>query len=373
MIDRLLKLEQILVKSPVMGQIHPLIPLCLTNNVERVTDPEVLSHELDTPVPHAVRPVIVTHLDNRFANRFQVFNLSECPPAEIINRNLPHKIDTARAWLLTNHHLADRIVDDVCQRGYETVIFLLVDGLSYADTLHWPERVTPCFIDGPSITFSRTSAHQIDPRVGFPAIINSPSIARRLVEVGIGRQRGYSYWTRAQNDVTEKLFGGMPLKKVRNFEVAFDEISHTDNLKGLYIQIVREGLDGLAHSRRELSSYEINAATQAIYQDLRKLVTLLTEKQVFGAVYLVADHGILWRNEHPWQLVDHTCDSRPRYTTDSINEPEFSTTFFTDLQTFTLWNYPFLGRRIRANDSGVHGGLSYWESIVPFIRVEVNR
>ena len=39
---------------------------------------------------------------------------------------------------------------------------------------------------------------------------------------------------------------------------------------------------------------------------------------------------------------------------------------------YYLYHYPYLGSRIRANDSGVHGGLSYWESIVPFVRAEVN-
>lgn len=371
MADKLIELERALTIAPVMGQFHPLIPLCLSQNVERVDNPHLLVEEMDSPTPHSVRPVIIPKLESKFANRFLTFNIPECPSADLINRSLPYRVETARQWLLTNHRVADRIVDDVQHYGYETVIFLLVDGLSYADVAHWPERPEPCFIDGPSITFSRSSENRIDPQVGFPAIVGTPQLARRLIDVGIRHQRGYSYWARAQNDVTEILFKGMPLEKVNGFNEACEKIKQLGHLKGLYIQIVREGLDGLAHSRREISQLEIKAATESIYQDLHLLVNLLSEKQVYGAVYLIADHGILWKNQHVWKIIDQQNASRPRYTTEVIHQAGLTSRFSTDYQTFSLWHYPYLGRSIKANDSGVHGGLSYWESIVPFIHKEV--
>jgi hypothetical protein len=38
---------------------------------------------------------------------------------------------------------------------------------------------------------------------------------------------------------------------------------------------------------------------------------------------------------------------------------------------FTLLNYPYLRRRLRANEWGVHGGLSFEESIVPLLRLTI--
>ncbi len=371
MTSQLIDLEYALTVAPVMGQFHPLVPLCLSQSVERVSDPYTLLEELDSPTPHSVRSVIIPHLDTKYVDRFLTLNLLESPPAQLININLPNRIETARQWLLTNHRVADRIIADVQQHGYDTVILLLVDGLSYADVAHWPERPEPCFIDGPSITYSRTSTDQVDPQVGFPAIINSPPLARRLVEVGIRHQRGYSYWSRAQNDITETLFAGIPLEKVNGFDEAYEKISQLSQIKGLYIQIVREGLDGLAHSRREISDVEVKAATEAIHQDLRLLVSFLSKRETHGAVYLIADHGILWKNQHAWQEINYLNANRPRYTTQISPHSNLTSTFSTDRQTFSLLHYPYLGRSIRANDSGVHGGLSYWESIVPFIHLEV--
>ncbi len=365
-------LEKALRLAPVMGQFHPLVPLCLPDGVETISEPEALIEELDSLVPHRERPVLITHLEARLAYRFTVMSYPACPPAKAINQNLPRRIGEARTRLLTSHTVARQIINDVRERMYQTVILLLVDGLSYADVVNWPEQPEPCFIDGPSITFSRIPEGEIDSRVGFPAIIGSPSLARRLVDVGMSRSRGFSYWEREQNDVSEKLFEGVPLEKISGLADAFSQLEKL-NLRGLYIQMVREGLDGLAHSRREVSQQEIKATVEAIHQDLHHLVELLTAKKVKGVIYLIADHGLLWKNQHSWQVIECGRVTSPRYTTSNPNLPEFTTEFSTAQQRFYLWHYPYLGRQIKANDSGVHGGLSYWESIVPFVRVEVNR
>lgn len=371
MTTTLVDLEKALRIAPVMGQFHPLVSLCLAENIELMSNPEKLIEELDLPVPHIERPVLITQLEPRFAHRFKVLSYPTCPPVEIINQNLPHRIGTARKWLISCHNVADKIVADINEKKYETVILMLVDGLSYDDVLNWPEQPEPCFIDGPSITFSRTPDGKINPRVGFPSIIGTPSLARRLMDIGLSRSRGYSYWQRSQNDVSEKLFESVPLEKIDELVESFDKIKSLD-LRGFYIQMVREGLDGLAHSRREVSPDEIKATVKAIREDFRYLIGLLTEKQVHGAVYLIADHGILWKNQHQWQIIESKDTRRPRYSTGDPGESELTTKFSTELQEFYLWHYPYLGRAIRANDSGVHGGLSYWESIVPFVRVEVN-
>ena len=124
--------------------------------------------------------------------------------------------------------------------------------------------------------------------------------------------------------------------------------------------MVREGLDGLAHSRREVGQQEIKATVNAIHQDFRYLVELLTEKSVHGAIYLIADHGLLWKNQHQWQIIENSGSQHPRYATNLPRASEFTVEFLTEQQKFYLWQYPYLGKQIKANDSGVHGGLSYW-------------
>lgn len=358
--------------APVMGQFHPLVSLCLSAEVETISELEAFIEELDALEPHTERPVLIPALDSKLVHRFLVMSYPACPPVEEINAYLPRRIDEARRRLLTGRNIADQIVTDVRVKRYQTVALLLVDGLGYADVIDWPEQPSPCFIDGPSITFSRTPDGQIDPQVGFPAIVGTPPLSRRLIDVGLSQSRGFSYWERTQNDVSEKLFQGMPLQKVSGLAESLAQLEAI-NLKGVYIQLVREGLDGLAHSRREVSQQEIKATIEAIHQDLRELVELLAKKDLDGAVYLVADHGVLWKNQHQWQPVESGHKNRPRYTTVRPDLSEFVTRFPTEEQEFYLWHYPYLGKQIKANDSGVHGGLSYWESIVPFVRMEIGR
>ncbi|MCB9105082.1 MAG: hypothetical protein H6633_12700 [Anaerolineales bacterium] len=106
-------------------------------------------------------------------------------------------------------------------------------------------------------------------------------------------------------------------------------------------------MDGLAHNRREVSKHEIQATTKSIHQDFRDLVNLLAEKEVRGAVYLVSDHGILWKNQHDFQVLECNDKKHPRYATSDLLQPEYTTKFATQLQEFYLWQYPFLGRSIK--------------------------
>lgn len=373
MSDCLRELANALTIAPVMGRYHPLVPLCLQKNVQIISDPLSVLEALDGLEPHAEQPILINQFVAQYQHRFLVQDCLTIPPAEMMNQALPRRIPEARQWLLTHHQVANRIVRDVQERHYQTVILLLVDGLSYADVQHWPATVEPCFIDGPSITFSRTPTGQIDPQVGFPAIVGQPPLARQLMGVGLSRSRGYSYWERGQNEVSAHLFAGLPLEKVTGLQQAIEQMFDM-NLKGMYIQLLREGLDGLAHSRREVSQPEIEAVVTSIQTDLQQLVTILRQQNHRGAVYLVADHGLLWKQQHDWAPLSETAEvglrQHPRYLTSPQSLPHTSQ-FVTQLQTFQLCHYGYFDRQIRANDSGVHGGLSYQESIVPFVRLEV--
>jgi hypothetical protein len=372
MTDSIEQLRDVLERAPVIGNFHPLMPLCLSADVEVVVNAETLTEQLDDLVSHPVRPVIITTFDLDYADRFLVWDIPHCPSPEAVDQALPDRLDYARSHLVTLQGVAGRIVSDVRQKDYQTVALLLVDGLSYDDTLEWPEHPEPCFVDGPSITFARTPEKGILPDVGFPAIIGCPPLARRLAETGIPHSRGYSYWDREKNDVSALLFQGVPLTRVSGMAEALDLLAPV-KLSGIYLQLVREGLDGLAHRRREVTPDEVQATVKAIYNDYRRLVDLLADSGLRGAVYLTADHGILWKKQHELRQLEDCRSQHPRYALECPSEePGIVSKFETSSQAFYLFHHPHLGARIRSNDSGVHGGLSYWESIVPFVRVEVN-
>jgi hypothetical protein len=139
-----------------------------------------------------------------------------------------------------------------------------------------------------------------------------------------------------------------------------------------YIQIMREGLDGLAHSKREVSPAEIESTVVTIRQDVERLIEVLSRQNQRVCLYLIADHGILWKTEHNWQFLE-MMGSKPRYSTHRPDKDSDDRVvrFERSGQVYYSFIYPYLGSRIKADDSGVHGGLSYQESIVPFAKFEV--
>ena len=361
----------LLAKGPVMGPLHPLQALCLPSDTDVVNDAKALLEELDDLSLHIVRPIWLTDVQPSLANRFLQADASRPPAPEEINPALPGRLEHARLHILTHRTVADRIVADSTRRGYRTVVLLLVDGLSYHDVVEWPENAEPCLVDGPSITYyQKRESGEILPEVGFPGIVGTPRLARRLIDAGLPHSYGFSYWSREMNDVSRYLFEGIPLTRVVSFSEVVD-ILRSVNLEQTYVQIVREGLDGLAHGRREVTAAEVNKAVQAIRADALALIDALHPRYHPIALYLTADHGILWKAQHSFDMLQTGHRAHPRYGTVAPDDKENSTCFAFDKQMFYVYHYPYLGASIRRNDSGIHGGLSAQESLVPFIQWEL--
>jgi len=367
MIDDLLRELNI---APVMGRFHPLVILCLPPGTDVRPRARDVAVGMDDRKAETVRPVLITEPDQAYADRFISQNLTELPDVDRINAGLALRLDAARS-LLTNKRVAERIAEDTRHRGYRAVFLLLIDGLSYEDTRHWPEAPEPVFIDGPSITFFRAADGRILPDVGFPAIVSTPPLAQRLLRLGLSRARGYSYWQRRSNDVAAVMFDGMPLERVGGMGEALGRLAN-ESLDGLYVQMVRIGTDGLAHGRREVNPREVASTVEAVREDMLQLAEMLRQSGVPGAVYLTSDHGVLWKQQHPLQETAEFRSTHPRYLSKFLDNGAPVTRLTAGNIDFSLYHYPFLGTSIRSNNSGVHGGLSYWESIVPFVRVEVN-
>lgn len=367
------QLEHWLRRSPVIAEIHPLAPLALSEPVRVLNSASSSIIELDDCEFITNDAILILNADARLIDRFPVLHIVEHPPVAAVNQHMHCHLDYIREHLLTSHKVADKIINDVGTRRYDVIILMLIDGLSYGDTLDWKTKVTPCFIDGPTVTYRTHDDGQVLQDVGFASIINRPSIFTRLSKHGYPNAAGFTYWKTETNTISDHLFERIPTIQVANFEAILREIDSLNISCPTYIQVLREGLDGMAHSKRELSRSEIEGALVAIQYDIERLLNAISTKHLTACVYVTADHGVLWKNEHNWQLRDLP-GSKPRYTETKLSGDEAfcSVQFERSGRKYNVFKYPYLGSRIRSDDSGVHGGLSYQESFVPFIKFEVN-
>lgn len=366
-------LDQLLHHTPVLANVHPLIPVCLSPDIRVIRKPNELLAQVDDVENLSDQPALVLQDDPVLRERFPLVHSLEHPPIATINEHMKHHIDYIREHFLTTDRVGDHIATDVAQNQYELVTVLLLDGLSYGDVLNWGGEVQPCFVDGPSVTF-RKSEDETDVihDIGFASIIGNPSIAEKLYQLGYRNACGYTYWEARDNLLARYMFRGISDNQVVNFEGILELVEEAPLGPRTYLQIVREGLDGLAHSKRELRTTEIQGALRAIRDDIERLIEILRTKALRSVIYITADHGILWKNEHNWELLPLN-GSRPRYT---YERPENSLLDYVVRmerggRPVYLLTYPYLGTPIRKNDSGVHGGFSYQESFVPFIKIEV--
>ena len=367
------ELEQWLARMPVVCEMTPLVPVALRADVRIYPEEEDFLVLLDDRHKQPLgKACIISGSTPKLDNRLPYLHFAGHPPVEAVNRNLPHRIDYVRNHFLLNHQVAHLIETKVNEYQPEIVALFLIDGLSYIDVHDWHAgEIQPCFIDGPSVTYRYLLRDPalINPTVGFASLIGSPSVWSRLQSLEYQFAQGYTYWSPGSNRISDHLFTGIPHQRTRNYNEIVRHLRSSSIQTGTYLQIVREGLDGLAHSKRELQRVEIQSAIAAIKDDLFQLGDLLAEQARSFMIFAVADHGILWKTEVDWKRLPSLTNGHPRYTT-SAPPPELADRFLhivRDSDSYYLCHYPYLIGSIPADDSGVHGGLSYEESCVPFI------
>jgi len=224
--------------------------------------------------------------------------------------------------------------------------------------------VQSCFVPGPTIT-----------TVGFQNIINNPPIARRLFNKGFKKRLGFSYWDRS-NSLTDKLFRGfdpsLQMFKVDEFKdvlITLNKISKEQT----FVQIVINGLDNLCHRHR--GRPPVAAIARFLYDDI--LLAIAEKLKGLGAtalIYAVSDHGILWKPEVSDEdefvvIKDERTHSR-RYAKGTLIHAH-SRNFTSHGSNYTSLAYPYLFSPLNSLEWGIHGGISYQESVVPFVKLEV--
>ncbi len=341
------ELKELLTKAPVVADIHPL-SLCFLDDV-KITTVDRLICELDIPKPSIATKTLIIGEGNE---RFLKVKVIHDPLTPELNKILLDKFDEVSKYMLKQSEIAEKIESEA---NTDVVMLYIVDGLSYWDVRKNPPnfgRVTPCLVDVPTLT-----------KLAFPNIISDPPLAERLFDKGYIHRIGFSHWSREDNELTDKIFRTIQVCKVSDFSEIVRILR--DRLKpNTFVQIVREGFDEFAHKQRRLPPVE--AILRDIYDELGQLIKVCEKLRLSYRIYLTADHGILWRNEFEPEVIDNCSKCHPRYSSHPVDRSKL---FIVEGKEYYCLEYPKVRRPLRSDEWGVHGGISFQESIVPLIEV----
>ncbi len=357
----LTELQDLLRQMPVMAQVHPLSLAFLPEEVRIFEKAWQMAAELDMPTPQPLKPMLSTQIEPALRHRFPSIRCVHDPLTTDLNRVLLKRYDFIKAHLLCQSQVADEIVR---RADTEAVVLVLVDGLSYADMKrhaeNWLPHVTPVLVDGVSVT-----------EQGMVRIIGKPPLAQRLFDTGFHRALGFTYWQRAEEPLTDRLFTGFGdgVHKVKSFDEVL-AILEGEELRGTFVQIVRIGLDSTAHRQREMPN--VAAMVADILTDFERLKGVFERKGVSVWLHLISDHGILWAHEHNLQVYEFSGADHPRHY-EHAKQGEHILNVEFEGKEFALLEYPYLRRELRSNEWGVHGGLSFEESVVPWLSCRIQR
>ena len=298
-------------------------------------------------------------LDSSVDWPFPSHHLAGRPDPWSLSLKLFENFELARRVLIKQSDVASLIESHALRVRADTVVLVIVDGLSYFD-LSEELDAQPCLVDGVT-----TTEH------GYRAIVGDPSLSRRLFARGYVNQIAFTYYSIEGNELAGDIhdtFAPSHVERVKSFQ---EILASAERLRvgKAYVQVTLSGLDQLCHAHHDrppVSYYR----DQVLYRFGSLIDTLsLSRRRVLGV--LCADHGILWRDELESRLKIiedlHSEDARwPRYIRGSFLR-SYGLNCQVHGHNYTLFCVPYMTRAFRNNEWGVHGGLSAWESIVPLI------
>lgn len=363
------ELVNLLNHTPLIAHIHPISRCFLPEDVVIYESLAQLAWAMDTFEPTLPERILVTASDPQYQHRFPIVHCEHNPFTPALNEVLYDRYEYIEGHMLTQQDIGERIVAEA--GGEEVMVLMLIDGLSYRDVADWQDeeelavRVEPCLVNGPTVT-----------RIGFRNIVGDPPLAARLFDHGFTHRLGFTYWYREDNTFTDHLFRTISrTEKAGYFAEILEALqAHLGQSGGgkTYVQIMLTGLDGYAHSQKRKPPVE--AIVGEIRDELLNLARLFAELGLTVVIYLTADHGILWRDEFEPQIIGSAPGkSSPRCCgwSELYYQSESGKRFNLHGEELFCLNYPRLRRKLHIDDQGVHGGISFQESIVPFVTVEV--
>ncbi len=355
------ELRLLLQQAPAMVQVHPLSFAFLPEEVRVFERARGLIAELDAPTPQTETLLAALEIAPEFSHRLPAIHCDHDPFVPELNHILLPKISWVQRWVLQQSEVPKAIAE---RATGDCVVCILIDGLGLWDWKRFAIKqwhMDACFVDGVSIT-----------EHGMRRLVGDPPLALRLAEKGYERSFGFSYWERTENELTDLLFAGVTegVRKVRSFDEALDAL-HRLPLEGAFVQIVRAGLDPLGHRFRDRP--DVAATVRLLCEEVTALARLLAEQCLAAQIFLIADHGILWQHEHPLLLYEAGSGNIPPRYYEGIYSGEKVWRVSFAGSDYTLLTYPYIRRPLRQTEWGVHGGLSFEESFVPFVTIKVTQ
>ncbi len=298
-------------------------------------------------------------LDDSIEWPFPAHHLTGRPDPWSLSLKLFENLELARRVLTKQSDIARIVEQRAVRTGADTVVLVIVDGLSYYDL---PEDVgaQPCLVDGVSIT-----------EHGYRAVVGDPSLSRRLFARGYVNQVAFTYYSTDGNELAADLhdtFAPSQVERVRSFCEVLASVEHIHTGRA-YVQVTLSGLDQLCHAHHDRPP--IAYYRDQILSRFSILIETLSQSGRRVLAVLCADHGILWRDELESRLTLiedlHSENARwPRYAKGSFRRP-YGLTCRSHGQNYTVFRVPYMTRSFRNNEWGVHGGISAWESVVPLM------
>jgi len=270
-----------------------------------------------------------------------------------LNKVIFQNYDTAKEILVNQSRLYEKILE---VPEYEAIFLIVVDGLSYERAKKYFD-CEPILVDGISKTEN-----------GMKRIVGKDyTLAARMLDQGRENVYGYSYWSRNENELTEPIFAPIPEEDLfvyKEFSEVVSDLKKKDINQG-YVQIILNGLDSISHRHRD-KPY-LDHILKDLKEKLRMIENLCKNKKINSTIFMTSDHGILWTKNNELKVSDdfNLKDKGKRYTSGKIHR---RITKVFDNENFTALKYPYITEKIRRNEWGVHGGLSYEENVVPLIK-----
>ena len=267
--------------------------------------------------------------------------------------------------LLVQSQTKEHILDAVSTENL--VILIIVDGLSFESVRGTAVDAKPVFVDGISTTepgYRRViyGKGRYSPTSVYADLLDTKRFYNDLA---------FTYWERGDEDLSTDLHSSMSsVTRISSFSEVVDALRDEHPLEEkTFVQITRMGLDQDSHNRKEEPNK--SAVVQDILRDLGKIFETANKLSDRFRIFLTADHGILWRDQLPPEhsIVCEDYHPHARFVEGTMNIKEGRTIFDTDGTKTTGLGYPHLTRKLANTEWGVHGGFSYYESIVPLIEV----
>lgn len=349
------KLNQI----PFIVKCNPF-SLAFLENIEIISNIKEFIYEIDSlKKTNCNRYAIIDYLQSEYT-RFPLAELLDDPFQPNASEILFNKYTQLQNLIFNQKQISKYITSNT---KYDVIFLILVDGLSY-ENCKVRENVYPCFVNGATIT-----------EVGFKNIIGKPPIAYRLYKKYFRNRFGFSYWNR-ENNISNTIFE-MFDKNTQMFQVSeFDEIVtilKKNRLNKTFVQILISGLDEMCH--RNWDRPPIEAIVNRIFENyIPSLKEIILSKNLSAMLYLISDHGIWWKPKINSQekyivLNDKRGQSKRFFSGHLIHDKVKHVTCYN--KNYSLLKYPYILRSFKKNEWGCHGGISYYESIVPFLKMEV--